>query len=129
MTRAILRSIAIAAATLLVGGAGDALWLFAFCPRHHAWQRVHDQRSPVVVSSSYAVARPGDAVYSCTTPHRVATIAIHEDLDCYCAPAPFDARTLGARIGGDCALDNAHPTRDDDFGACRHAGCGEHVDP
>ena len=129
MRRAVGRSIAVAAATLLVIGAAHVLYDAALCSRHRAWQRVHDQRSPVISDSGYAFARPGDAIYACVTPHVLGPITWHQDLDCYCAPAAAGAEGLSRLLGGQCIVDQPAPARSDASGACRHGHCSEHLDP
>ena len=123
MRRAIVRSFGIGAITLAVGGAAQVIYTVAFCPRQHAWQRVHDHQSEIVRDIGYRYALPDEAIYACTTPHRLGPIVWHEDLDCYCAPASTGAEALGRLLSGDCVVDHTHATRTDATGACRHAHC------
>jgi hypothetical protein len=129
MTRALARSIAVAAATLLMIGVAHLLHDVALCSRHRAWQRVHDERSPMIRDSGYAFARPGDAIYACVTPHSLGPITWHQDLDCYCAPAAVGAERLSRVLGGQCIVDQPAPARTDASGACRHGHCWQHLDP
>lgn len=64
-------------------------------------------------------------VVTCTTPHRVGPIVLHDDLDRYCVPTSTDLDALGLRIAGRCSVDK--PTRNpaDGDGVCQHAPCTE----
>jgi hypothetical protein len=130
MTRAILRSIAAAAATLVVLGAGYVVHDAAFCERHARWVRVNERHDPVIRDDGYEFARPGDAIYACESPDRLDGILTwHQDLDCYCAPAAAGADAVRRLLGGRCTVDQLAPSRADESGACRHAHCGRHMDP
>jgi hypothetical protein len=129
MRRAILRSFAVAAMTLAIGvlgGIASAGWL---CPEHRVWQRVHAGQTDVILDSGYRYARPDEAIYVCTTPHRLGPVLLHEDLGCYCARADLGASALGRTLGGSCSVDHLHAARGDESGACRHAHCSEPVPP
>jgi hypothetical protein len=125
MRRAILRSFAVAAITLAIGGATEIFADAALCPLHRAWERARDGRPDAVLDSGYRFARQDEAIYLCTTPHRIGPVLLHEDLGCYCAPADLGADALGRRLGGPCVVDHVHATRADASGACRHAHCIE----
>jgi hypothetical protein len=127
MTTAIGRSIAAAACTLLVIGAAHLAHDAAFCARHDTWARVQAHPSEAIRDSGYSVAREGDALYACVTPHTLGPITWHQDLDCYCAPAALGADEVGRLLGGRCTLDEAAPSRTDEAGACQRARCGEHL--
>jgi len=130
MRRAIVRSLAAAAATLLVLGAGHVMYNAAFCQRHQRWVRVTEGHDPVIRDDGYAFARTGDAIYACSSPDRLGpALAWHEDLDCYCAPAVMGAEAVGRLLNGQCTVDHLAPTRQDETGACRHAHCARHLDP
>ena len=130
MTRAILRSIVTAAATALVLASANWIDFTALCVQHRAWVRHEADRSAVIRSDGYMVARPGDAIYACTVEHCFAgAFDCHTDLGCYCAPAKLGVATLSAMIAGSCSVDQARPSRDDEQGACRHARCDEQVPP
>jgi len=126
MTRALLRSMASATAALAVVGLGELTYFAALCPAHKAWVRTSTNPAAVVRDSGFNVARPGDAIYVCTTPHCAGSWC-HEDRGCICAAANLGAPALGQLVGGECTLDKAKPTRSDDFGACRYARCDTHV--
>jgi hypothetical protein len=126
IARAIRRSVAIAAATLLVGFAGDIVYVVVFCPPHRAWQRVQDGRTDIVLDRGYRFATAGESTYVCTVPHAIGPVLIHQDLDCVCAPEDLGAAALGRMLNGRCVGDQRHPQRGDNIGACRHAHC---VDP
>lgn len=125
----IARSLGVAAVTLAFCGVAELLAITVLCPRHRAWSRVHGGRSEVILDSGYRTARPGDAIYACTTPHRLGSVTLHEDLGCYCAPADYGATALGLKLGGQCVVDQAWPAASDDRGRCRHARCDDHIDP
>jgi hypothetical protein len=125
-----VRSIAAAAAVLLLIGAAHAVYDVELCQRHRRWVRVTQQHDPVIRNDGYVFARSGDAIYACTSPDRLGPIVTwHEDLDCYCAPAETGADAVGRLLGGQCVVDQLMPTRKDETGACRHAHCARHLDP
>jgi hypothetical protein len=130
VTRAVLRSLAAAVGMLLAIGAGHLVYHALLCERHQRWVRATEQHDPVIRDDGYMFARTGDAIYACTTPDRIAaSITLHEDLDCYCAPAAQGADAIGRLLGGQCVVDQLTPMRRDERGACRHAHCGAHLDP
>lgn len=128
MTRAIAHSFAIAALTLLVWGAGQITYIIAVCPPHRAWVRAHNGESSIVLETGEGVARPGDAIFVCETPHHVGPILWHEDLRCYCAPTTMTPQILSERVNGSCTVDKPFPARTDEWGACRYARCSDHAD-
>jgi hypothetical protein len=125
VTRSVIRSIAIAALTLSAWGLGQITYIVAICPAHRAWVRAQTGGSPVVLDSGEGVARPGDAIFVCETPHHIGPILWHEDLGCYCAPA-IDPVNLSKTVNGSCTVDKLTPARDDQWGACRYARCSHH---
>jgi hypothetical protein len=127
MTRAIVRSLAIAGLTLLVWGLGQITYIVAICPAHRAWIRARTTDSSVVLDSGEGVARVGDAIFVCETPHRLGPILWHEDLSCYCAPATTSPEILSKSLDGTCTVDKLAPTRGDEWGACRFARCSHHA--
>ncbi len=129
MTRAIGRSIAIAAATLAVGGVLDLVYLTAFCPGHLAAERLARDPSAIVVDSGYRFARAGDAIYLCTYPERFGPFTLHDDVTCVCAARTLGANAVGQHVNGHCVVDKAEPTWADAFGACRYAHCTILVGP
>lgn len=120
--RQIARSSAIAVGTLVVGGLLDVFYVGVLCPKAARAQQAA-RHEPVVIDSGFRFALPGEMIVSCTTPHRLGPVAFHEDLDCYCVPASTDVVALGSRVGGNCTVDKATPTRADTGGICRHAHC------
>jgi hypothetical protein len=126
VTGSVVRSIAIAALTLSTWGLGQIAYIVAICPAHRAWVRAQTERSPVVLDSGEGVARPGDAIFVCETPHRSGPILWHEDLGCYCAPATISPADLSKTVNGSCTVDKPLPARDDQWGACRYARCSHH---
>jgi hypothetical protein len=126
VTGGVIRSIAIAALTLSAWGLGQITYIVAVCPAHRAWVRAQTSGSPVVLDSGESVARPGDAIFVCETPHRFGPIFWHEDLDCYCAPATISPANLSKTVNGSCTVDKLLPARDDQWGACRYARCSHH---
>jgi hypothetical protein len=129
MIRAVARSMAAAALAGCVLFAVSAIDFFAFCERHHAWTRQQSGESLVIRSESMVVARPGDAIYSCTSQHCFdGTANCHVDLGCYCAPAELSADQVARFLtDGKCTVDQPFPSSADSFGACRHAGCDGHI--
>ena len=114
MTHPVRASVAVAAGALLIIGAAHVLYDSTFCSRHARWVRVHDYHDPVIRDTGYAFARPGDAIYACTTPHALGPIVVwHQDLDCYCAPATMGADAVGRLLGGQCIVDKPAPSRSD----------------
>jgi hypothetical protein len=129
MSSAILRSVAVAVLTLVIIGAAHLTYDLALCARHRRWVRVNERHDPIIRDTGYAFARPGDAVYACTTPHTLGPITWHQDLDCYCAPATMSAEVVGQLLGGQCTVDQLTPARTANTGACRQAHCFLHLDP
>jgi len=118
-----MRSIGVGALTLAAGGGAELAYDAALCPRQHAWQRVHEDRSAIVRDSGYRFALQDESIYVCETPHRIGPVLLHQDLDCYCAPASAGAAAVGRLLSGDCVVDHAQAARADESGACRHAHC------
>ena len=127
MTQSVLRSLVAAIGALAIVGLAELTYFAALCPGHRAYTRSAADASAVVQDSGFGVARPGDAMFVCTTAHCVGPWC-HEDRGCYCASPSLGAAALGAAIGGSCSLDKLQPTRADDIGACRRARCDEHID-
>lgn len=125
----IVRSIAIATATMTIAAAAKVVHITAMCEPHRTWTRVRAGATAVVRDGGYSKARPGDALFVCETPHASGPIVWHRDLDCYCAPAGTDPAVLGALLDGACTVDNLQPSVTDATGACRYARCETHVDP
>jgi hypothetical protein len=126
VTRHIIRSVAIAALTLSVWGLGQITYIIAICPAHRAWLRAQASESTIVLDKGEGVARAGDAIFVCETPHRLGPIFWHEDLGCYCAPATISPANLSKTVNGSCTVDKPFPARDDQWGACRYARCSHH---
>lgn len=126
MIGGIARSLAIALVTLSVWGLGQIAYIVAICPAHRAWLRAQDHTSAVVLDSGEGVARPGDAIFVCETPHYIGPVLWHEDLGCYCAPATISPAILSKTVNGSCTVDKPFPARDDQWGACRYARCSHH---
>ena len=127
MRRALLRSIAGAALAAAIVGLGELIYFAAFCPQHAAWARTTADPARPVRDDGFGVARPGDALYVCTTTHCTGPLC-HEDRDCYCAAATLGAAGVGRLLQGECTVDKRQPTRADTDGACRYARCGTHID-
>jgi hypothetical protein len=123
----VLRSIGSAALTGSVLLA--ASWIdFVFCARHRNWVRHEHGNTEPIIRDGYLVARPGDALFVCRTEHRFeGWLPRHDDLACYCAPAALSAFDVGRALGGDCSIDQRHPSRADERGACLHARCDDHL--
>ena len=79
MSAGVVRSIAVAALTLSLWGLGQIVYIVAICPAHRAWVRAQTGTSAVVLDSGEGVARPGDAIFVCETPHHIGPILWHED--------------------------------------------------
>jgi hypothetical protein len=130
MTRALLRSMAVAVAVVGTLAAVEYTHFAAFCEKHLAWNRAQAGSSDVVVrDAGIRVARAGDAIYTCTTTHCFGPLGCHDDLGCYCAPAALGPAAVGQFVGGSCTVDKVEPRLSDAFGACRHARCDDHIGP
>jgi hypothetical protein len=127
MKAAVYRAIVVALLTTAVYQIVAFTEFVAFCDQHMAWRGTVEGRSPVIRDSGFGVARPGDAIFACETPHCFFGIACHEDLDCVCAPATLDAPQVGVMLSGRCVVDQLTPSLRDDYGACRYARCGDHL--
>jgi hypothetical protein len=124
--RAVTCSIVIAVITLAIWGLGQITYIVAICPPHRAWVRAQADAATVVLDSGEGVARPGDAIFVCETPHHVGPLLWHEDLGCFCAPAAVSPAQLSQAVNGSCVVDKPFPARDDAWGSCRHARCNHH---
>jgi hypothetical protein len=129
LIRSVHHSVAVAASTLLLIGAGHLLYDLTLCSQHRRWVRVSERHDPVIRDTGHAFARSGDAIYACTTPHALGPITWHQDLDCYCAPETMSAEAVGRLLGGLCSVDQPAPSRTANTGACRQAHCFLHIDP
>ena len=130
MKPAVLRAVAVSVVVAALCHTLAFADFATFCQRRLAWQRVTSGGSAVILDSGFGVARPGDAIFTCESSHCFdGLVACHQDLDCVCAPATLSAGQVGALMAraGRCVVDQAAPSTADDFGACRHARCGEHV--
>ena len=129
MIRGVLRSIAIALAVVAIGGVAKAIAISAFCPWRAEWTRRYTKPDAAVLDSGTTVARPGDALFLCDTPHVTGPIVWHTDTHCLCAPAELTPAAIALRVGGSCVVDNPHPSIADTIGRCQRARCDEHIDP
>jgi hypothetical protein len=129
MKRALLWSAAVALATVGILGGVEYVHFRAYCEHHLAWKRVQANPLAVVRDDGFAVARVGDAIYSCSVVHCFGPLGCHDDLSCYCGPATLGSAAVGQIVGGMCAVDKVEPLRTDAFGACRFARCDQHIGP
>jgi hypothetical protein len=127
MRYAIARSVGTGVLALAVWGLARLTYALLLCPQHHAWVRAQAGGSSAIVDRGERIARPGDAILVCETWHRIGPIAVHRDLDCYCAPQTLTADTAGALVAGSCFVDKPNPTFSDDWGLCRYGRCNEQV--
>jgi len=126
---ALFRSGIAGTAALLLWAAADLAVITFRCPEGQAWARVRAGASTVVMDRGEQVARPGDAIFTCETPHPIGPFVIHRDLDCYCAPGETSAAQVSEIVGGICAVDTLHPATDGTSSACHYARCSSFVDP
>jgi hypothetical protein len=125
-----MRAVAIGAVVMLAYGTAEAIHFRQFCAKHLAWIRVEQNPSAVVLDGGFAVAREGDALFTCVIDHCFGVAGCHADLSCYCAPATMTSTGLAELLNArSCAVDHLVPSPGDDTGACRHAHCDEHVGP
>jgi hypothetical protein len=129
MKAALLRSTLAAGVSLLLWAAAQFGAVALICPDGRAWRRVHSGASTLVLDRGEQVARPGDGIFTCDTPHPIGPFVIHRDLACYCAPRDTSAAQMSELVGGSCAVDTLQPTPDDARSACRHGRCSSVVDP
>jgi len=125
----LLQSGTAAIASLLLWAAADLTVITFVCPDGEAWARVHARTSAVVMDRGEQIARPGDGIFTCDTPHTVGPFVLHRDLACYCAPREMSAAQISEIVKGTCAVDALRPAPDDGGGACRYARCSNLVDP
>ena len=128
MTVAARRALSVAVTVLLARGAVQVTYIAFFCQPHHAFDARASGRSQVVVEQGERVARFGDAIFTCTTDHRLGLLMLHQDLDCYCAPQTMPLAQVSSLVSGPCTLDHARPLLTDDTGSCRFARCNHYVD-
>jgi hypothetical protein len=125
--RPVVRAVIIGVTTMALYGGAELVHFEAFCAKHLAWLRVQQNASAVVRADGFAVARPGDALFTCVTDHCFG-VACHVDLGCYCAAATITptelARLTDARS---CAVDHLTPSFADTTGACRFGHCDDHI--
>ena len=96
MTRGILRSLAAAAATLIVLGAGYGVYHAAFCQAHRRWVRFNEQHDPVIRDDGYQFARPGDAIYASSRPIAWGRFSAFTRISTVTAHRPAPAQTSSA---------------------------------
>jgi hypothetical protein len=124
VTAAIGRAIAGAVTALTLWAAAQLLYAAWLCPPYRTWQAVHAGTSvPVMVQRGERLPRAGDAVFTCETTHRIGPMALHEDLDCYCAPSGIGIPELDRLLGGICRADDGKGPA-----SCGAAYCGRYVD-
>ena len=100
-----------------------------FCPPRRALEAVRSGATDTVLDRGERVARIGDAIFTCETEHRAGPFVLHQDLDCYCAPAIMSAGQVGDVVHGSCTVDHLAPLRTDPTGSCRFARCSHYVGP
>jgi len=128
MRAALFRSIVAAVASLLLWAAAQFGVVTFICQDGHAWARVHSGASTIVMDRGEQIARPGDGIFTCDTPHAIGPFMLHRDLSCYCAPRQTSAAEVSDLVGGICAVDTLQPTPDDVTSACRYGRCSSFVD-
>src|SRR5262249_23249212 len=85
MRAAVLRCIGGGVWALTVWGLAQIGYLAWMCPPHRAWQNAQHRKTADVLDVGERVRRTNDAVFVCETTHYLGPIALHRDLDCYCA--------------------------------------------
>jgi hypothetical protein len=128
MRAALFRSGIAAIGSLLLWAAAQFGVVTLMCPDGNAWARVHAGTSAIVMDRGEQIARPGDGIFTCDTPHAVGPFVIHRDLACYCAPRQTSAAEVSDLVGGLCTVDTLQPTPDDAASACRYGRCSNFVD-
>jgi hypothetical protein len=128
MKAALFRSFLAAGAALLLWAAAQFGAIAFICPDGRAWRRVHSGASTLVMDRGEQIARPGDGIFTCDTPHAVGPFMMHRDLACYCAPRQTSAADVSDLVGGSCTVDTLEPTPDDATSACRYGRCSNFVD-
>jgi len=125
----VFRSAIAGAASLLLWAAAEFAAITFICPEGEAWARVRSGASTVVMDRGEQIARPGDAIFTCETPHTIGPFVMHRDLACYCAPRDTSPAQVSEILGGLCTLDTLQPAPDDAGGACQYGRCSTLVDP
>ena len=128
MRAALLRSSVAAIISLLLWAAAQFAVVTLMCADGHAWARVHSGASTVIMDRGEGIARPGDGIFTCDTPHAIGPFLMHRDLACYCAPRQTSAAQVSELVGGVCTVDTLQPTPDDATSACRYGRCSNFVD-
>jgi hypothetical protein len=124
----LFRSGIAAAFSLLLWAAAELAAVTFMCPDGLAWVRVRSGASTVVMDRGEQIARPGDAIFTCETPHAVGPFLLHHDLGCYCASRETSAAQVSEIVGGLCAVDTLQPAPDDAGSACHYGHCSSFVD-
>jgi hypothetical protein len=129
MTSAMRGALSAGMLALAVWCAGQLSYSLFFCRPHRAFEATASGHPSVVLDRGERVARSGDAIFTCTTTHRIGPMVLHEDLDCYCAPQSMPPLQLAQTLGGSCEIDHLFPSRTDESGSCRFARCNAYVGP
>jgi len=128
--RTVSRAVAIGALVMLAYGGAELVHFRAFCGKHLAWLRRQHDPAAVVVDDGFAVARAGDAIFTCETDHCFGIGGCHVDLGCYCAAASLSADAVAQLLDArSCVVDHLAPAPTDATGACRYAHCDDHIGP
>jgi hypothetical protein len=124
-----VRTVVVGIATLLAYGGAEEIHFRAFCAKHLAWLRVQENPSAIVRDDGFAVARAGDAIFTCVRDHCFG-LDCHVDLGCYCAAASLSPGELARMIEArSCAVDHVAPSLADTTGACRYGRCDDLIGP
>lgn len=130
MSGGISRSFLIGAATILAALIAQGSYLVFFCAQHAAWVHAHTGQRAVRLMHSYAIPRPGDAIFVCDVPHKIGSLVLHTDLECDCAPSFVAEERIARETGAvDCALKDAAAADVMLARACAPSYCDQHLDP
>ena len=102
MSRAVRRTAGAAAVALALWGGVQIVYNTVLCPPHRVWETYNDGEAVVIVDRGERQLRVQDALFVCEIPHRAGPLVLHQDLNCYCAPASMTVEQVAARVGGTC---------------------------
>jgi len=120
MSATVLRCIGGGVLALTLWGVAQIGYVVLMCPSHQTWLNAHHGTWSVVAEGGESVRRTHDAVFVCETTHHVGPVALHRDLDCYCAPEVMTVADVARSVAGVCVADSGGSNARCTLGHCNH---------
>jgi hypothetical protein len=98
---------------------GYAVWL---CPFDQARRNAQHGTTTVIVENGERVRRTHDVLFVCETTHYLGPMALHYDLDCYCAPETMSVTDVAQSVDGSCVADSTGSAA-----RCAHGHCNRYL--